>query len=159
VEIQELHRYAKDVETLFRFFSDPPTIKAKFEGIGARNIQVLESSEQGGVHLTRTQREMPAEVPGILKKFFGEWNKVVQTEHWRREGSSRTCEFQIDVSGAPVKMHGTMQLRPEGEGCVNDVKLDITSGVPLLGKKIVELVAATSRKGMAAEYAYIRAHL
>ena len=159
MEIKELHRYAKDVEALFRFFSDPSLIKAKFEAVGARNIQVLETSEQGGVHLTRTQREMPAEVPGILKKFFGEWNKVVQTEHWRREGTNRSCDFEIDVSGAPVKMRGTMQLRPEGEGCVNDVRLDITSGIPLLGKKIVELVAETSRKGMTAEYAYIRTHL
>ena len=159
MDIQELHRYAKDVEALFCFFSDPEKIKAKFEGVGARNVQVLESSEQGGVFRVRTQREMPAEVPGILKKFFGEWNKVVQTESWRKEGSSRRSEFQIDVSGAPVKMHGTMELRPEGEGCVNDVKLSISSGVPLLGKKIVELVAETSRKGMASEYAYIRAHL
>jgi hypothetical protein len=159
VEIHELHRYAKDVETLFRFFSDPPTIKAKFEGVGARDVQVLESSESGGVHLTRTQREMPAEVPSILKKLFSEWNKVIQTERWRREGNSRTCELQIDVSGAPVQMRGTMQLRPEGEGCVNDVRLSISSSVPLLGKKIVELAAVASRKGMAAEYDYIRAHL
>ncbi len=159
MDIQELHRYAKDVEALFRFFSEPEVIKAKFEGVGARNVQVLESAAQGDVFRVRTQREVPAEVPGILKKFFGEWNKVVQSETWRKDGSSRRCEFEIDVSGAPVKMRGTMQLRPEGDGCVNDVKLSISSGVPLLGKKIVELVAESSRKGMASEYAYIRGHL
>lgn len=156
MEITDTHRYQRGVESVYPFFTDPTQLKARYEKAGSRNVQILESVVRGGEHLVRTQREIPAEVPGVLKKFFGAWNRVVQTDHWRGSaGSERTCDFEIEVAGAPVQIHGSMRLRPEGQGCVNEVRMAVSCGIPLVGKKIVELTAASSRKGMAADYAYI----
>jgi hypothetical protein len=159
VEVTAQHRYSKGVDVVFRFFSDPQLLKAKYESVGARNIQVLESTEQGELHVVRTLREVPAEVPGFLSKLFSSWNKVTQSDRWQHKDGARSCQFTIDVSGAPVKIGGTMALRPEADGCVNDVRITIECSIPLLGRKIMDLVAASTRQGMESEYAYIRGQL
>ncbi len=158
MEIKAQHHYLKDVETVFRFFSDPAAIKAKYEGVGARNIEVLQTAEQGELFLVKTRREVPAEVPAMLKKFFGAWNKVTATERWRREGGGRACEYDIEVSG-PVQIRGRLHLKPEATGCVNEIAVEVTCGIPLVGKKIVELAAESTRQGIQGEYEYIRSHL
>ena len=159
MEVKDLHQYRKDVEEVFKFFSEPDTIQAKYEGIGARNIKILECSESGGSYLVKIEREVPSDVPGILQKFLGAWNKVVQTEQWQlQEDGIRTCDLKVDIVGVPVNVSGAMTLRPEGEGCVNDVRLTVSCSIPLVGKKLAEFVAGDTKKSMDAEHAYIAGH-
>ncbi|MFO1429090.1 MAG: DUF2505 domain-containing protein [Candidatus Competibacteraceae bacterium] len=160
MEVKDVHQYKKDVAAVFKFFSDPDAIKTKYESIGARNIELLESSESGGTYNNKTQREVPSEVPGILQKFLGAWNKVVQTEQWEAQADgSRVCKMDIDVVGVPVKVAGKMKLRPEGKGCVNEVSINVTCGIPLIGGKLAEFVGNDTKKNMDAEYDYISKHL
>ena len=160
MEVKDVHHYQKGVAAVFKFFSDPDTIKTKYESIGARNIELLESDESDGTYSNKTQREVPSEVPGILQKFLGAWNKVVQTEQWKaQDDGSRACDLQIDVVGVPVKVAGTMNLRPEGKGCVNEVSIKVTCGIPLIGGKLAGFVANDTKKNMDAEYDYISTHL
>lgn len=160
MEVKGLHHYTKGVESVFKFFSEPAAVAAKYAGVGARNVEVLEASESGGVHTVKVRREVPADVPGLLQKFLGAWNKVMQTEQWRTAaGGARTCDLKVDIVGVPVGVTGTMHLRPEGGGCVNDVRLNVTCGIPLVGKKLAEFVAGDIKKAMDAEYAYISAQL
>ena len=160
MEVKDVHHYPQGVAAVFKFFSDPDTIKAKYEGIGARHIEILESAESGGIHTTKTQREVPSDVPGILQRFLGAWNKVIQTEQWElQEGGVRTCEMDIDVAGVPVTATGTMTLRPEGDGCVNEVRIKVTCGIPLIGGKLADFVGGDTKKNMDLEYDYISKHL
>ena len=161
MEVKDLHHYSKDVDSDFKFFSDPATVEAKFAGLGARNIELLESGASGSMHITKIKREVPAEgIPALLRKFLGDWNKVVQTEKWRaQEGGVRRCELDVNIVNVPVSVVGTMTLRPEGSGCVNDVRINVTCGIPLVGKPLAEFVARNTKKNMDAEYAYIKGQL
>jgi hypothetical protein len=160
LEVKDLHHYDHDVDTVFKVFHDPAFITAKYQGIGARNIELLECSGEGNTYTIKVKREVPADVPGILKKFLGAWNKVEQTEEWQGEtGGVRTCKLDINVIGVPVKVSGTMTLSPEGGGCVNDVRIKVTSGIPLVGSMLADFVGGDTNKSMGAEYAFIKDYL
>lgn len=157
MKIKAVHQYAKDVDTVFGLFHDPDFMKAKYEGIGARNVEVLECA---GRHAVKVRREVPADVPSLLKKFLNPWNTVVQSESWDgKAGGPYRCTFEIDVGGVPVGMKGAMELRAEGGGCVNDVQLEVKCGIPLVGGKLADFVGGDAEKAIQAEYEFIRAHL
>lgn len=134
-------------------------IKAKFEGVGTRNVEVLECSARDNGYFTKTVREVPANVPGLLKKFLGAWNTVIQTEEWRQDGPTWICNLTVEIKGVPVDISGTMKLHPEGKGSVNDVMITISCGIPLVGGKLADFVADDTGHAMDSEYEYIKTHL
>lgn len=160
MKIKALHQYSRDVDTVFGLFHDPAFMKTKYEGIGARNVQVPECSGSDGRYTVKIKREVPADVPALLKKFLNPWNTLVQSESWSgTAGGPYRCSFEIDIAGVPVTMKGAMELRAEGSGCVNDVTLEVKCGIPLVGGKLADFVGGDAEKPMQAEYAFIRAHL
>ena len=160
MEARDLHRYDGSVDAVLRFFVDPDIVKTKYVGTGARNVEFLQLDDRDGVSVIRTRREVPADVPALLKKFLGAWNTVLQTERWRAtDDGGWLCALEVDVVRVPVTVRGTLTLRPEGEGCVNDVRIDIACGIPLLGRKLERFVAGDTKKAMDAEFAYISRQL
>jgi hypothetical protein len=160
MKIKVLHQYAQDVETVFGLFHDPAFMKAKYAGIGARNIEVLECVGSEGRYTIKVKREVPADVPSLLKKFLNPWNTLVQSETWEgKAGGPYRCKLAIDIAGVPVSIGGVMELRADGAGCVNDVQLEIKCGIPLIGGKLADFVGGDAGKATQAEYEFIRAHL
>ncbi len=160
MKIKAVHQYAKDVDTVFGLFHDPEFMKVKYEGIGARNVEVLECAGSEGRYTVKVKREVPADVPALLKKFLNPVNTVVQAERWEgKAGGPYRCAFEIDIAGVPVTVKGGMELRTEGGGCVNDVQLEVKCGIPLIGGKLADFVGGDAEKAVQAEYEFIRAHL
>jgi hypothetical protein len=160
MKIKAVHQYAKSVDTVFGLFHDPEYMKAKYAAIGARNIEILECAGSDGRYTIKIRREVPADVPSLLKNFLSAWNTVTQSEKWEgKAGGPCRCTFEIDVAGVPVSARGAMELRAEGGGCVNDVQLEIKCGIPLVGGKLADFVGGDAEKAIRAEYEFIRAHL
>ena len=106
------------------------------------------------------EREVPAEVPRAMKKFLGEWNKVTQKENWTgTPGEGYKCDISIEIHGVPVTIAGTMELAADGAGCTNTICLDVNCGIPLVGKKLSELVCSQSKTSMQEEYQHIKSVL
>ena len=160
MKIKALHQYSRDVDTVFGLFHDPAFMKTKYEGIGARNVQVPECSGSDGRYTVKIKREVPADVPALLKKFLNPWNSIVQSEKWEgKAGGPYRCQFGIDIAGVPVNIKGIMEIRTQGEGCVNDVQLEVKCGIPLVGGKLADFVGSDAEKSTQAEYEFIRAYL
>jgi len=159
LDIHGEHHYDHPADAVFKYFSDQDLIQAKFESIGTRNVEVLDcAGADGGV--TQSTREVPANVPGVLKKFLGAWNKVTQTEEWgSEEGGERVCDLSVEIAGVPVNVSGTMTLRAEGQGCVNDIRIKVSCSIPLVGGKLAAFVAGDTETAMNDEYDYIKAQL
>jgi hypothetical protein len=105
-------------------------------------------------------------VPGLLSKFLGAWNRIEQSEAWQGEaGTSRVGINKIGIvslpSGisVPVTVTGTQTLRPNGDGCTNDIVFEINCGIPLIGKKLAEFVAGDIQKFMGLEYGFTKNYL
>ena len=160
MKIKAFHQYAKDVDTVFGLFHDPDFMKVKYEGIGARNVEVLECAGSEGRYTVKVKREVPADVPSLLKKFLNPWNTIVQSETWEgKAGGPYRCKLAVEIAGVPVGMGGEMELRSQDGGCVNDVRLEVKCGIPLIGGKLADFVGGDAEKATQAEYEFIRAHL
>ena len=160
MEVRDQHSYTQDVDTLFKHFCDTAKVQSKHEALGARNINLVQFDADETSLNVIIEREEPADVPKAMKKFLGDWNTVKQTESWTGTlGKGYKCDITIEVHGVPVTINGTMELVPEGSGCVNNVILDIKCGIPLVGKKLAEVVGSQSKKSMREEYKHILAEL
>ncbi|MFD2230292.1 DUF2505 domain-containing protein [Alkalimarinus sediminis] len=157
MEVRDTHNYTQDVDTLFKYFCDSAQAQAKHEALGARNINLVKFESTDSTLNIIIEREVPADVPRAMKKFLSDWNHIKQVENWSgTPGEGYHCDISIEISGVPVTIVGTMDLAPEGSGCSNTVCLDINCGIPLVGKKLAELVASQSKTSMREEYEYVK---
>jgi hypothetical protein len=160
VKVRRDHEYVHDTDAVFALFTDEEEIEAKQAALGARNISVEECERDDDGAIVRIVRELPAEVPGILKKFVQPWNTVEQAEEWRDCGDGvYEADLEIDIANVPVTISGTLKLEPTGDGCVNHVRMKIDSGIPFVGKTLAEFVGKDCKRLVAAEFDYITERL
>ena len=160
MKIRRDHEYVHGTDAVFALFTDEEEIEAKQGALGARNISVEECARDDDGAPVRIVRELPAEVPGILKKFLQPWNTVEQVEEWRDCGDGvYKADLEIDIANVPVNISGTLKLEPTDDGCVNRVRMTIDSGIPFVGKTLAEFVGKDCKRLIAEEYDYITERL
>ena len=160
MKVRRDHEYAHDTDVVFALFTDAEEVDLKQQALGAREIEIeeCEIDEDGAV--VRFVRELPADVPGILKKFLQPWNTVGQSEQWQvYEGGVYEADLVIDIHNVPVTVEGTLTLEPTDDGCVNHVRLTIDCGIPFVGKTLAEFVAVDCKRLVRDEYEYITERL
>lgn len=156
MKISEDHAYEHSTESLYALFTDENEIEAKQDALGAREIRILDCERGDETAEVRFARELPADVPGILSRFLQPWNRVEQSEQWRRcEGDVFKSSLVIDIANVPVSVEGTLELKPVDDGCVNKVRLVVDCGIPFVGKALAEFVAADCKRLIAREYEYL----
>lgn len=149
------HRYVHDVATVYAGFTDAGEIEAKQKALGARKIRVSECEVTPDRASVKFDRELPATVPDVLRRFIQPWNRVEQAEKWRRTENGFAAQLSIEVANVPVDVSGTLRLKPAKGGCVNDVRIEVSCGIPFIGKTLAEFVAADCKRLIAEEYDYI----
>ncbi len=159
MKVTASHKYDASIETVYKAFSDPAFYKKKFSGVGARDVRVLEKKKKGKTFFIKTSREVASQVPGMLKKFLGEWNTIVQKESWQPDDGGHLNELEIESPGVPVEIEGTMELKPAGSGCVNKLSFEVDCSIPFVGGKLEEFIAKDMKKTLADEYRFIKKYL
>ena len=158
--VEASHEYEHPVETVIAAFRDPDFYLEKFEGVGARDVEVLASSFEDGVFTIETQRDVPLDVPAALQTFLGSWTTVLQNEEWiEGDDGEYLNELEINSEGIPAVITGTMTLTPTDHGCVNEVVMEIDCAIPLIGRKLESFVAASTEEQLDAEYEFIQEYL
>ena len=85
----------------------------------------------------------PDEIPAIAKKFTGDHLSYVETRRWFDSKLSNTWQIIPEVKGATVEAKGTTDIVADGEGCIRRTKGTISVNLPLIGRKIEEMVLKT----------------
>ena len=156
MKISANHKYLHSTDAVYSTFTDSKEIKAKQKALGARKIRVLDCESDSDGAIVRFVRELPAEVPGVLKRFLQPWNSVEQSEQWHSMGDGIfRSDLTIDIANVPVTVDGTLKLKPTDDGCVNQVRLVIDCSIPFIGKTLAEYIAADCKRLIGAEYKYI----
>ena len=145
--------YAQDVDTVYRFVTDPESIKNRCEASGERNVRI-EVEEAGGTKVITSTREIDSDLPGFAKKLFKPTNTIIERREWRDAGDKKTCKSHIDVLGTPGKIDSNVTISPSGSGCTYDIEFEVTAKVPLIRKKLEEFIAKTTAEGMRDEHDY-----
>ena len=159
MRITASHKYDASVADVYAAFCKADFYKKKFAAVGARNTEVLEKKKRGDEFYIRTQREMPSEAPGMLQKFLGEWNTIVQEESWEPDDDGYFNTLEIESPGVPISIEGSMSLQPSGKGCINKLSFELECSIPFVGGKLEEFIARDMKKVIAQEYKFIKAYL
>lgn len=145
--------YTQDVDTVYRFVTDPESIKNRCEASGERNVRI-EVEEAGGTKVITSTREIDSDLPGFAKKLFKSTNTIIERREWRDAGEKKTCKSHIDVVGTPGKIDSNVTISPSGSGCTYDIQFEVTAKVPLIRKKLEEFISKTTAEGMRDEHDY-----
>lgn len=152
------HTFNKGVDALWALVSDGDAQKAKFEALGARNVQIQKAEGDGNNFTIEYQRDMPADPPAFAKKFVSEWNTLQESIVWTDDGNGgKKGVYKAKTVGGPsATIEGTFHIQPEGDGCSNTISITATVGVPLVGKKIAAMIEGDTEKNLDDEYAYTK---
>lgn len=161
MQVSAIHDYKEDLDTLLRYFSEEELIVEKYQKLGGKNVRVTALEETADGFRAETQREMPANVPAVLKSLLGNFNTIKQTESWHwQENEQLACKLQIEILGVPATISGQMVFsepatRP-GIATSNHVTMDVKSAIPLVGSTLVSFICSDMKDQMQAEYDFLR---
>jgi hypothetical protein len=159
----EIHYPDASPDEVFAMLCDTGYRNQVSEDTGALAYQVDIEQADGGATVT-VVRTMPSEVPDFVKKFVGDTIEVRQTEKWGAadETGTRSADVQLEISGQPAGMTGTLVLEPASGGTQQRVEGDLKVSIPLFGKKIepevVKGVLAGIRQEERTGLAWLAAH-
>jgi hypothetical protein len=158
-----IHTFRRSVDDVFVALVDAEAVTAKYESARQSDVRVVrrEEGDDGSVTLVTT-RVVPLELPGFAKKVLSPKQSVTQTDVWSAPDGTgrRTGTFSVEASGAPVQVHGTLALAPDGPmACTNTIDVAVECKVPLIGAKIAGLVAGDTRRALEHEQSWMNEHL
>lgn len=149
VDIFSKHAFPNlSCDELYKIYTTQEILHKRYENIGARNINFSQFEENNEQYSIKSDREIHADLPKLLKKFASEWNLVTQTDIWQPQSDGTfLCDVNIHIQAElPVEFKGTMHVKPDGEGCSNYIDLKVSCPVRIVGK-----VAELFIKGRALE--------
>ena len=145
--------YPASPEGVFAMLTDEAFLKQVCEATGAVRYEVGVEVNGLGAAVT-TRRELPTDqIPDFIKRFVGQTLTVLRVDLWEPAAAdgSRQGTIVVEIVGAPVRMTGTLGLRPDGEGTVENVDGDLKASVPLIGGKIEQATEPAIRSALRKE--------
>ena len=133
------HNYKHSVEDVFAKLVDEAHLRDRSEQAGHRKID-LTVDEKNGQHEIRLARDIESDIPSFAKKFINPVNHVVDVIRWRDAGDGKVGSYDVSVNKR-ISIKGEMSLKPSAGGCVYEDTCTPKVDVPLVGKKIGQLVA------------------
>ena len=136
-------RYDADPATVFAMLVDPDFQERKCAATGALDHEVeIEEYGDGGAAI-RSDRTMPTDnVPDFVRTFVGQTLTVVQVDDWQPAtgDGSRDGTIVVEIKGAPVRLAGSLTLRPDGTGTRQTIDGDLKASVPIVGGRIEKAI-------------------
>lgn len=154
------NRYDAPVDRLFALLSDPESVEQMNAATGATDFTLDSQDDREGAPWLVHSRKVTVDLPGFARKVMQPTNAVVQTDDWSpaEADGSRTCRYTVEVKGVPSRIDGTMRLRPDGAGCVQEIVAEMKVSIPLLGGRLEKFAVESGQKETAAQADWLRAN-
>lgn len=157
MEITGRHTYQADFATVWGMLADPATMKARYEGLGHRDVSIVESSGDATSEKVsmKVHRTVDVDIPDLAKKVLKPTAVCVQLDEWWVDGDGRGGRFKVETKNQPVEINGKTRLWP-GEGATTEfeVTLEVKVKVPMIGGKIAGVMRGDAEKLMRDEFAW-----
>lgn len=150
--------YPQDVDTVYAFVTDPEEIKKRSLALGEMNPRV-QVDDAGGTKTVTNTREIESDLPAFAKKLFNPTNTVVERSEWRDDGDRKICKRHIDIKGTPGTIDFNITISPNGTGSTYDIEFEATAKIPLIRKKLEELITNLTLEGIREEHDYNKKQL
>lgn len=140
------------VDAVFAMITDPEHVRRRSEAAGHRNVQV-KVDHRGEVVEVRLERDIESDIPAIAKKVVDPVNHVVDVIEYRSQGDAKVGTFRVEVSRR-ISLRGTVELRPAPGGCRQIETFTASVDVPLIGRKVAELVERETATAIRGDHAF-----
>ena len=132
-------RYDAHPADVFAMLTDPAFQDRKLAATGAvaHEVEVVTRDDGGAVVTTR--RTMPTDqVPDLVRNLVGPTLTIVQVEDWGPAAAdgARSGAVTAEVSGAPVRLTGTLRLVAAGAGSLETLDAELKARMPIVGGRI-----------------------
>ncbi|WP_246169596.1 DUF2505 domain-containing protein [Actinotalea subterranea] len=147
-------RYAADLPRVVAMLADEEFVAAKVRASGALSQQVDVVGEAEGAFTVTTRRQMPTTgIPAQFRSLVGSSLEVRQVEAWEApEPGGRHGTVVVEITGAPVRLTGTMRLVTEPDGTtVHHLDGELKASLPLFAAAVEDATATAVRDAVAAE--------
>jgi carbon monoxide dehydrogenase subunit G len=154
MDFTDTHHFDAPVDAVWAMFRDPKSHVAKFEQMGHREIEVLESDSDDQQLHVKVRRVVTVDLPGFAKRVLKPNNTVTTVDDWTRAADG-TCtgEQVIDTEGAPVKISAATRLEPDADGTRYTIEVHLDVKVPLIGGKLADWAKGNVQKQLDDEFA------
>jgi hypothetical protein len=149
-------RFAAPAPAVAEMLADVGYARARVEASGAHVEQADVTGSPAGAFTVTTRRSLPTDqIPAQARSFVGSTLEVRQVEAWEapaRDDGTRHGTVVVEISGAPVRLTGTVTLAPDGSGG-SRVTYDgeLKASVPLFGSAIEQAAVGAVRSALEAE--------
>ncbi len=158
MRLQARHDYDASPDEVFAMLSDEEFLRAKLADRGDTAIEVRECGPAPDGFRIVTHRTVALDVPGFARRFLRPTNAVTQTDVWSDPDGdgARTGTWQVEASGVPVTMTGTMTLAGDRKHGVEDIDGEVRSPLPFVGGRLASFVGQSASGDLVAEHAFGR---
>lgn len=154
------YQYDAAPATVFATMTDDSALVAKYEALGARNIEVLHCGPVGDGFRVTVKRTVSVDVPGFARRVLSPSNTVTHTDEWGPAANGvREGRWTVDVSGVPTTMGGTMTLQPNGTGTSYRLAGEVKVSVPLLGGRLEDFAVSNAKRDLDREHEFLTRRL
>jgi hypothetical protein len=158
MRLQARHDYDADPVEVFGMLTGEAFLRAKLNARGDTDIQVLDCGPGPGGFRIVTRRTVALDLPGFARRFLRPANTVTQTDVWSDPdpAGTRTGTWQVEASGVPVTMTGTMTLTGTSRHSIEDIDGEVSSAVPFVGGQLAAFIGRAAADNLSAEHAFAR---
>lgn len=153
MQITRTHTFEHPFEECRDMFLDPASHVAKFEAMGHRDVEVLETERSETSIRIVIRRQVDVEVPSFARRVLHPTNTVRSTDVWTEQADgSFAGTFELDAPGVPIEVVGTTSLRAAGEVTEYIIGVELTVRVPLIGGRIASVASGMIERQLTEEF-------
>jgi hypothetical protein len=151
-EIDEELTYTSPPPEVFALITDAAFQLALIAHLGGEEAEVVEDlrGPNGAVRLTTVQ-ETATDLPAFARKIIPAHITVRHTFDWSPDAGDgvRRGTWAVEATGAPVKIGGATELRPDGRGTRHVYLGRVEASVPVVGGRLEGLALDNLRRDLA----------
>jgi hypothetical protein len=148
--------FAADPMTVARMMADEGYVRAKVEASGATADVCEVVGDADGTFTVTTRRGVATDtVPPQFRSFVGESLEVRAIEAWEAAApdGSRAGTILVEVTGAPVRLTGTVRLTGDAMSSHLAIEGDLKASIPIFGSAVEQAIAQAMTDIISAEKA------
>lgn len=132
-------RYAATPDAVGSMLADPSFVDRKCAATGALRHTAEVDGDASGAFTVTTVRTMATDTfPDVARKFVGETVDLKEVDSWDAAAAdgARSGTVVVEISGAPLKLTGTLSLRAHDDGTLQTIEGDLKASVPIIGGRL-----------------------
>ncbi len=139
MDLKKTHTYEAPLSAVLEMLRDRDATVARYQSMGHHDIHIDHCEATAESLRVASSRIVDVDLPGFAKRVLKPTNTMIQTDEWHlSEDGSWEGTFDVEVSGAPVHISGTMSLSPAGGQTVHEITAHVDVSVPLIGGRIAD---------------------